>query len=206
MDKITWENMEILIKKGEAKILKKSQRKNNKNLYRYLVEYKEDQYLLCNTCDCYLKVDSFTSVKEGRNRLANKMGDCKECRSKATCKEYHADFIRHLHYRYGSVKNSSKKYNVPCLSFEEFVDFAKTVKEPIYGLTLEEAFDKNMAGEFEIEHKEPISKGGTSLLDNLFLSYKPFNRLRGVMTIEQAIDFARLIVQHEDIIKKSYDI
>lgn len=80
------------------------------------------------------------------------------------------------------------------------------MQEPIYKLTLEDAFYKNIAGNFQIEHKKPISRGGTSLTSNLFLSYKPFNSLKGTMTVIETIEFAKLIVKNEDAIKKSYNI
>lgn len=134
------------------------------------------------------------------------MIDVKKCQSIVANNKYHNNFIGHLYLRYKSIQSNSIKYNVSYLTYEEFLKFAKTVREPIYGLTLEDAFYKNVKGNFQVEHKEPISRGGSTLIDNLFLSYKPFNSLKGTMIVTETIEFAKLIVKNEDAIKKSYNI
>ena len=134
------------------------------------------------------------------------MSVCKKCAIIIENNSYHNSFIHHLYIRYKSIETNSIKHNVPYLTYDEFLKFAKTIREPIYNLTLEDAFNKHFEGDFQIEHKKPISKGGTSLIDNLFLAYKPFNSLKGVMTVDETIELAKLIVKNEDIIKKSYNI
>lgn len=197
----TYDDMDKFIANGEAKILKKSQRVGGNNHYRYWVKYKGEEYLICNQCSKYYHIDLFTSSKYG---FANKQPYCKQCRSKMLRKDYNNNFSTHMYLRYKRLEQTSKQYNIPYLSYNEFITFAKTVKEPIFELTLEGAFYKNMSNEFEIEHSHPISKGGNSLLNNLTLMHKSFNRFKGTMTLEDTLYFAKLIVKHEDKIRKSY--
>jgi len=199
----TYEQMGELIDKGNAKVIQKSQKTDGNGNYRYLIEYMNTQYLTCGCCGKYLLLDSFTNIK--RTSLANKHTYCKTCRNKKDKESYNNDFSRHLHSRYTSIIQKSKIYKVPYLSFEEFIKFSKTVKEPIYQITLEESFYKNISADFEIDHIIPISKGGESLLYNLTLTCTPFNRLKGIMTLDETIAFAKLIVKHEQDIKNTYD-
>ncbi|EPY2277899.1 hypothetical protein ACXAT3_002650 [Clostridium sporogenes] len=198
----TYNEMQELIKVNKAKIVRKSQKLSKNNHYRCLVECENNQYLLCGCCDLYLHIDSFTL--DSKNKLANRLIYCKQCRRNTNKQEYSNDFSKHLYSRYKSIIQKSIKYGVPYLSYNEFITFAKTVKEPIFELTLEDAFYKNMSNGFEIEHSHPISKGGNSLLNNLTLMHKSFNRFKGTMTLEDTLYFAKLIVKHENKIRKSY--
>lgn len=137
--------------------------------------------------------------------FGDKKGVCKECSCKTMRFNYRNKFISYLRYRYKSIESQSKKHNTQCLTFDEFVKFAKTEKEPIFQLTLEEAFNKGLAGNFDIDHKKAISKSGTSLINNLTLSYKPFNRLKGTMNVDKTLEIAKLIVNHENEIKLAYN-
>jgi len=198
-----YEDMEKLINDNKASVLKTSQRQNKNNIHRKLVKYNDKQYLLCNHCNKYLELACFGSRKHG---FVNKTYVCKKCDTIDHNNRYHNNLLQHLYLRYKSIVTNSIKHKVPYLTYKEFIYFAKTVQEPIYKLTLEDAFYKNIAGNFQIEHKKPISRGGTSLTSNLFLSYKPFNSLKGTMTVIETIEFAKLIVKNEDAIKKSYNI
>ncbi|WP_291567035.1 MULTISPECIES: hypothetical protein [unclassified Clostridium] len=198
----SYEEMDRLIDNGEVEVIRRSQKPNGHGFRRHLVKYEGNKYLLCNSCDKYLNIDKFSDTK---GTFTNKKHICKKCSCEKMVYTYENDFVSHLKYRYKSLESHSKKYDAPYLSFNEFIEFAKIVKDPIYNMTLEQAFYKNRFGDFEVEHKHPISKGGTSLVCNLILSYKPFNRLKGTMNVDEALKIAKLIVNHEKEIKSAYN-
>lgn len=195
--------MEELINKGEVEVIKKSQKKNDKGIHRYWVRYQGEEYLTCTKCCKYLKLDKFCD-RYTNNLLANKSVKCKNCASDIMIETYAKDFKTHLRHRYKHIESQSRKNNVPCLSFDEFIEFSKTERDPIYGYTLVQAFQENVSNKFDVEHKHPISQGGTSLKDNLTFSCKAFNMLKGIMNIEETIEMAKLIVKNEENIRKKY--
>lgn len=200
----TYLEMEELIKCGEVEIIKKSERFNSKNIKRMLIKIEDVMYLTCSHCGMYLTLDNFGN--SNISTFANKHNYCFQCRNNKERNNYSTNFEKHLYHRYFSLKVHTDKYKSICLSYEQFKDFAETVKEPMFNLTLKEAFDLGLGNQFEIEHKIALFNGGTSLSENLFLSHKSFNRLKGTMSVEETIEFAKLIVKNEDKIKESYNM
>lgn len=202
-NEFTYDEMMELISQGYAEI-KYQYNKIINGVSRMLVFYDDNYYIQCTQCQTFKPIDKFTTNKKNV-RMMQKSGACKECCSHRNKQSYYNNYERYIYYRYKSLEQNSKKWEVECLSFEDFKIFAETNKDPIYNVTLKEAFEKGIYDKVDVDHKIPISKGGNSLIDNLYLISSDFNRLKLDKTLDEALAIIKLLYEKSENIKQFYN-
>lgn len=167
--------MNLKIKNNEAEVLKTNERMSN-GLYIKTVKFDGIVYKICPECKFYHILDRFTWNKSSNNYHP----DCKSCRAKKVSQKYNENINDHIRQRMYAinfkVKNTKNKCNLI-----EFTDFFKTAKCQYTGKSLMDEFlnpNTNPNLQLEIDHIVPVSKGGTSKINNLQVLPKVVNTLK----------------------------
>lgn len=199
----TYNEVRSLVNDNKVNIIKISNKKVN-GVYRMLIELNNEHYIQCTQCEIFKHIDEFTTSKNNINMMC-KSGACKNCCNRISKQKYYNNYERYIYYRYKSLEQNSKKRNVEYLSFEDFKTFAETNKDPIYNVTLKEAFEKGIYDKVDVDHKIPISKGGNSLIDNLYLISSDFNRLKLDKPLDETLAIIKLLYEKSEDIKQFYN-
>lgn len=199
----TYNEMMTLVQ-WEKAIIKYQYNRIINGVSRMLVFYNDDYYIQCTQCQIFKQIDKFTTNKNNIN-MKGKSGTCKICCKHINKQSYYNDYKRYIYYRYKSLEQNSNKRNVECLSFEDFKIFAETNKDPVYNMTLKESFESGMYDKLDVDHKIPISKGGSSLIDNLYLIPSEFNRLKLDKTLDETLAIIKLLYEKSENIKQFYN-
>lgn|GEM_PF-2579546 len=202
-NEFTYSKMMELINQGYGEIKYKYNKIIN-GAVRMLILYNNNYYIQCTQCKIFKQIDEFTTNKKNINMMC-KTGECKDCCSHRNKQKYYNNYERHIYYRYKSLEQNSKKRNVECLSFEDFKIFCETNKDPVYNITLKEAFESSMHDKLDVDHKTPISKGGNSLIDNLYVIPSEFNRLKLDKTLDETLAIIKLLYEKSEDIKQFYN-
>lgn len=202
-NEFTYDEMMQLINQGFGEI-KYQYNKIVNGVVRMLIFYNGNYYIQCTQCRIFKQIDKFTTNKKNIGMM-QKSGACKECCSHRNKQSYYNNYERYIYYRYKSLEQNSKKRNVECLSFEDFKIFAETNKDPVYNMTLKESFENGMYDKLDVDHKIPISKGGSSLIDNLYLIPSEFNRLKLDKSLDETLAIIKLLYEKSENIKQFYN-
>lgn len=171
--------MNLKIKNKEVEVLKVNERISN-GFYVKTVKLNDQSYKLCpgtsdHPCGFYQTLEQFTWIKSSNAYHTL----CKTCRRKKTLEKYYTDPKTHIYTRWRAINRSIKKEDKCTL--EEFSKFFYEAKCAYTGRTLYEEFiepTKNPNLRLVIDHIRPVSKGGSSRIENLQVIPKVINVIK----------------------------